>query len=98
MFVENGADCEIITYEPSTSTASRLGSKMEEEGIFSAEEDGEKKEKPEGVTKGDLGVVGKTRFTKTHRRAYSMPNAHRERALLVVADDQVRVRLLKSLR
>lgn len=34
----------------------------------------------------------KGRFKKGHRRAYSMPNAGRDKAVLVVADDTVRVR------
>ncbi|KAI1701837.1 hemolysin-III related domain-containing protein [Ditylenchus destructor] len=91
---ENGADCEIITFDPAYPLEC-----PEKEGAVDALKPSSSKRcledmaKAEGVpieTNNTTTVKGK--FKQGHRRAYSMPNhAHgRDRAVLVVADDKVR--------
>uniref|UniRef100_A0A915ECG7 Adiponectin receptor n=1 Tax=Ditylenchus dipsaci TaxID=166011 RepID=A0A915ECG7_9BILA len=82
---ENGADCEMVTFDSNSDRYDEedpLKPSSSKTQVVTARR-GEQ-------TKAEELSESNGKFKKGHRRAYSMPNAHRDKAVLVVTDDTVR--------
>ena len=83
-FLGKDNQCEIIAFDPPAPLSNANPSPQQETPTTNQPESSQPSESNGSI------LPMKTNFKKGHRRAYSMPSAHKDKSVLVMAEAQVR--------